>query len=65
MSTMYVISNETGKVVATITGPSSEGRNGNKRHEEAFETHYGSNDYSNSFTDFGLEYDEAVDELEV
>ena len=58
MSTMYVISNETGKIVATITG------NENDEIQDAFMDTFGSNDYTNSYTDFGLEYDAEVQEIE-
>ena len=64
MSTMYVISNETNEIVATITGPATAGRNQNRFHEEIFETKFGSNDYSNSFTDFGIDYATSVEEIE-
>ena len=58
MSTLYVISNETNEVVATITG------NDDESHKK-YMSEYGSNDYTYSFTDFGLEYVEEVNEIEL
>jgi hypothetical protein len=58
MSTMYVISNKTGLIVATITGDSNEVI------EAAFMDQYGPNDYTNSYTDFGLEYADSLEQIE-
>jgi hypothetical protein len=55
---MYVISNETGLIVATITGDSNEVI------EAAFMDHFGPNNYTNSYTDFGLEYADNVEQIE-
>lgn len=59
MSTLYVISNETNEVVATITGSDDE-----KCHEK-FMDEYGSNDYSYSFNDRGVEYSKNVKEIDL
>jgi len=68
MMTMYVISNATGKIVALITAGEHyvepAGRNENKKFKDIFEDRFGSNDYSNSFTDFGVDYTaEEVEEI--
>lgn len=59
MSTLYVISNETNKVVAVITGSDDE-----KCHEK-YMTEYGSNDYSYSFNDRGVGYSKNINKIEI
>lgn len=59
MLTMYVISNETDEIVATITG------NENDEIEDVFWSEFGPNNFSNSYTDFGTDYAESIQELDV
>jgi len=57
MATMYVISKETGLIVATISC------NTNEEAQEVFMNEFGPNDFENSYTDSDTEYDALFVEL--